>query len=377
LRSYPQSSKSVGKTPPLRHPEQNSQNRGSSRVLSLGVVLLLGVAIGAAAFFIYGTANERAAGAADQVPAEDSAPPLGIAALGHIEAEGDNILVGARSLSGQPSIIAELRVKEGDHVQVGQEIAVLNSKEQLEAAIRQTEANVKVAETRLAQVRAGAKSAELSAQEAEIARLESELQGAQTVYRRTQALQAQGAATGAALDAAQVPVQTLTKAIAQAKERLRSLSEIRTVDVAVAESELEAAVAAVKRAQSEYAAAFVRSPYKGRVLKIHAWRGEEVGPSGVVEIARTDRMYAIAEVVESDISRVRVGQRAEITGDSLSGKLHGVVTEIGSTVGGNTVRNMNPVTNSDKRIVEVKVLLDDGKVAENLLHARVQVIITP
>jgi HlyD family secretion protein len=376
LRSNdPEISESVDRTLP---PPQHSREYGSSRLLSLGVVLLVGVAIGAASFFIYGAANKSAAGVVeDAAAAPESAAPLGIACLGHIEAEGDAVMVGARSLSGQPSIVAELRVKEGDHVQVGQEIAVLNSKDQFESVIRQAEANLKVSESRLAQVRSGAKTAEVSAQEAEIARLEAELQAAQTVYRRTETLHGQGAATGVGLDAARVPLQTLPKAIIQAKERLRALSEIRTVDVAVAEAEVEAAAAAVKRAQAEFAAAYVRSPYKGRILKIHAWRGEEVGPSGVVEIVRTDRMYVIAEVVESDIPRVKVGQRAEITGDSLTGKLHGAVTEIGSTVGGNSVRNTNPVTNSDKRIVEVKVLLDDSKAVENLLHARVHVIIAP
>jgi HlyD family secretion protein len=48
------------------------------------------------------------------------------------------------------------------------------------------------------------------------------------------------------------------------------------------------------------------------VLQIHARPGERVGPEGIVELADTSVMYAVAEVYETDVGRVRIGQRARI-----------------------------------------------------------------
>jgi HlyD family secretion protein len=272
--------------------------------------------------------------------------------------------------------VGDLRVKLGDNVRAGQVIAVLNSRDQLEAALHQAESGVKVAETRIAQVRAGAKAADLSAQEAEISRLETELTAAETEYRRVKGLHDAGIASQSALETAALPVATTTKLIAQAKERLRSLNEVRSVDVAVAESQLESALADVNRTRAEYEAAIIRAPYDGQVIKVNAWRGEEVQAKGIVEIARIQKMYVIAEVAETDIRRLKVGQKADIKGNSLPQELHGTVEEIGRTIGKGTP-NPDPVTFTDTRVNETKIRLDDADVASKLIHARVEVIIHP
>ena len=87
-----------------------------------------------------------------------------ITSLGRISPDGDVIRISARSISGQPSLVSELLVKEGDAVKRGEVLAVLNSREQLEAGWRAAEARMRVAERRLAQVKAGVKPADLAVQ---------------------------------------------------------------------------------------------------------------------------------------------------------------------------------------------------------------------
>ena len=48
------------------------------------------------------------------------------------------------------------------------------------------------------------------------------------------------------------------------------------------------AVLAAARASLELAV--VRSPIRAQVLEIHAYPGERVGPEGIMELGRTDRM---------------------------------------------------------------------------------------
>jgi HlyD family secretion protein len=52
------------------------------------------------------------------------------------------------------------------------------------------------------------------------------------------------------------------------------------------------------------------------LIEIHTYPGERVGADGILELGRTDEMVAIAEVYETDIGRVRKGQRARRIGDS-------------------------------------------------------------
>src|SRR5215475_522172 len=129
----------------------NSRSRGKALWLIV-VFLLVAISVAASVVWVLPYVNQQPTAQ----PVEDAHPPSGVTCLGHIEPEDGTVRLGARSLSGQPSIVSELHVKEGDNVRAGQIVATLNSKDQLEAAWHQAEANVRVAEARLAQARAGA-----------------------------------------------------------------------------------------------------------------------------------------------------------------------------------------------------------------------------
>jgi HlyD family secretion protein len=283
--------------------------------------------------------------------------------------------IAARSLSGQPSIIQELKVQEGDSVKRGQVLAVLDSREQLEATVRDWEARVAVAEQRLAVIKPGPRESDIAAQQAEIARLEAVLQNAKRDAGRAERLYLKGSATVTDRDRGETEVETTEQAIKAAKARLAGLSDVRATDIRLAEREVESARASVARARSELEAAYVRAPWAGRIIKIHAHNGEQVGPEGILDLGRTDKMYAMAEVYETDIARVHVGQSATVTGEALHQPLRGHVEYVGLQVAKNATDPTDPVSLSDARVVEVKVLLDDSTAAAGLLHAQVTVVI--
>jgi HlyD family secretion protein len=78
-----------------------------------------------------------------------------------------------------------------------------------------------------------------------------------------------------------------------------------------------------ERAEAELRLAQVRAPIDGRVLDVHARPGERIGPDGILELGDTNAMYAIAEVYETDIGRVTLGQRARVTSPALPEALTG------------------------------------------------------
>jgi multidrug efflux pump subunit AcrA (membrane-fusion protein) len=69
--------------------------------------------------------------------------------------ENGVIGVAAPYVFGRPSLVRELRVKDGDRVRAGQPLAILDGNDQLQAALDQCRARVAVARSRLAQVKAG------------------------------------------------------------------------------------------------------------------------------------------------------------------------------------------------------------------------------
>ena len=87
-------------------------------------------------------------------------------------------------------------------------------------------------------------------------------------------------------------------------------------------------------------------------------------------------MFVLAEVYETDIGRVRVGQRATISGDPLGTTiLTGVVERIAHNVKDAAVMPGDTVSFSDKRIVETLIRLDQNEPACNLIGGRVIVVI--
>ena len=51
------------------------------------------------------------------------------------------------------------------------------------------------------------------------------------------------------------------------------------------------------------------------------FHGNRVGDAGSLQLARNEEMYAVAEVYETDVARVRTGQRATVTSPALAAPL--------------------------------------------------------
>ena len=133
--------------------------------------------------------------------------------------------------------------------------------------------------------------------------------------------------------------------------------------------------AQLRQAQAELALTTIRSPITGRVLKVHAREGERVGPQGIAEVGKTGAMCAIAEVYESDVRYVRVGDRATISSPALPAPLSGTVDRIGYKIGKEDVFAINPAARTDARVVEVRIRLDDSKAAADWTFLQVNVVI--
>ncbi|HEY9744097.1 MAG TPA: HlyD family efflux transporter periplasmic adaptor subunit [Coleofasciculaceae cyanobacterium] len=171
-------------------------------------------------------------------------------------------------------------------------------------------------------------------------------------------------------------VAVLDAQINEANANLEQIKDVRPVDIQQAEAEVESAIAAVGQAQADLETAYVRAPVGGRILKLHTLAGETVdAKEGVAELGQTNEMVVVAEVYESDIAKVRLGQRVTIEseGKAFEGELRGSVSEIGLQIGKKDVLSTDPAAAVDARVVEVKVRLNpkDSKRVAGLTYSKV------
>lgn len=381
--------------------------------------------------------------------AEASVPKIKtVTALGYLEPKDEIIKLSAPS-SFEGNRVDKLLVQEGDFVKANQIIAILDNEQTNKSELKKAQIDVKVAQARLEQVKAGAKKGDINAQKAKFQRSQAELEGqiaiqratianleaqlkgekhtqqatierikaelnnAETECQRYQLLYQEGAVSASQRDniclqntIAQKRLKqeqaTLNRIITTKKEQIKeakanlkrtvttverqiketqatfnAVSEVRPVDVQILKVELESAKAAVEQAQANLDLAYLRSPRDGQVLKIHTWPGESIGNDGIVEIGQTNEMLAVAEVYQSDINKIQVGQTVKITSSSITEELHGTVQTIGLQVERQNIVNIDPSANIDARVVKVKVLLDEEssqKVAR-LTNLQVKVVI--
>ncbi|MGM3309240.1 ABC exporter membrane fusion protein [Anabaena sp. WFMT] len=382
--------------------------------LSITLAITTAVATGTVALYSLSRFHLRSKSNAP-VPISSPTPTVtAVAALGRLEPQGEIIRLSAPDSLGGGVRLTKLLANKGDKVRQGQVIAVLDSYDSNFAALEKAKRQVQVAQASLQQVQAGAKQGDIYAQEATIARLEAELRGetftqkatiarleaelnnAETEHQRYQKLYQDGAISASDADTKRLrmdtvqqqlneakaslnrTVETLQKQLTEAKARLNSIAEIRPTDVQAAQADVESAKASVKQAQAQLELSSVRSPIDGQVLKINAWPGEIIASNGIAEIGRTQQMYVVAEVYETDIKKVRLGQSAVITADAFTGKIQGTVTDIGLQVGKQNIFNNNPGANTDNKIVDVKIRIDkltDNQRVAALTNLQVQVLI--
>ena len=173
---------------------------------------------------------------------------------------------------------------------------------------------------------------------------------------------------------------TRLKAILANAEREMTRQNNLARTSSTSESKLDAARTALDIAKADLAAAraqlelaVVRAPMRAQVLEIHAYPGERVGAEGIMELGRTDRMYAVAEVYETDISQIKAGQKARVTTSAMTAPLVGTVERISLKVGRLDAVGADPIAKTDARVVEVFILLEDSEAVARFTNMQVKV----
>ncbi len=240
---------------------------------------------------------------------------------------GAKVKVGSR-VSGK---VEKLFVQVGDIVKKGQVVAIIEH-DDLDARLRQAEARVVAAKTRLNNILVTVPK-EISKEEARIREIKAELALAKLEYNRRRSLLSKQFVAREDVDRALKQVKVLKAQLASARQQLLYLKSKFEEDQKLAKAQIKEAEAALEIAKINRSYATIRAPMSGVVASVSTQEGETVAASlnapTFITLIDLKRLQVNDYVDETDIGSVRVGQDAIFTVDTFPDRIfHGKVNAI-------------------------------------------------
>ena len=300
-------------------------------LVTIGVVLVVVVCV-VAAFAMFGRKSDS------------------LTASGTLEAR--DISVGSK-VGGR---VSQVLAHEGDHVAPDQLIVTFEDSE-LAAAVTQARGNLEQAKAALEKALRGARPEEIEESKAENAARTDQVSqaraqaeqaratfvNAEREYRRIKELADSGVASRsqrddaeAAYNAAKANLAAAEHAIqaAQGQANAAAAVEKKTVrgnraeDIAMARAQVTSAEGALKLAETRYAEHEVRSPASAYVEVLDIRPGDLLQPNApIAKLLEADQLYVMVYVPQTEIGRVRVGEKAQVRVDTFGNRPFDAVVE--------------------------------------------------
>jgi HlyD family secretion protein len=246
-------------------------------------------------------------------------PENAVSARGLIEGGGEILSLGA-STTGT---ISQLLVKAGDHVKVGQPLLQVECRD-LENEILARQSDLAASEAVLARVTHGSRPEEIAIGEANVNLAAARLHEAQKAFDRAQALHEGVTVTRVQIDQAERDARMASAMLEEVRAKLALLKVgSREEDIAEAQSRRDATKARLNSAAARLSYCTVAAPISGIVLSTHVSPGQLVSlmaPAILVTMVDDSKRRARAFIPERDISRICLGEHAQISTDGISGE---------------------------------------------------------
>lgn len=343
----------------------------SKRVAVIAIAVILGLSGGVV------TMTRARVMQPDAVHPSASSQSNVVAGPGLVEPASEDIRIGSE-LNGK---LKSVLVDEGDRVQQGQVLAVLEN-DDYRAQWHSAEAKVKVNEAELRKVLNGSRVEERREALAAVKEAEAVRENAASDRERHQALYRQGVVSREDADRYEREYQVAKARNDQAAQHYAFVDNpAREEDRSKAEADLALARAEVDDCRARYEKTFIRAPLNAIVLRRLHRAGESVmnsssSPDPVFALGNTTWLRVRVDVDETDVSKVRVGERAYVTAEAFGDKrFPGHVVRVGEELGRKNIRTDEPTERMDKKILETLVELDDGH--EIPIGLRVDAFILP
>lgn len=245
----------------------------------------------------------------------DKKDPGVITASGTIESV--NITVSSR-LAGQIKLIA---VKEGDKVKKGDLLAEIDH-ELLDIQLRQAEANVEGSNAQLKLLISGARKEDVRSAQEQVTQAKTNLEQAKTDRDRMKSLFESNTVTKKQYDDAVSRYEITLAQYNTSKENLQKVKNIiRPEEIENARANVKRNIASADLLRQNIEDCRIYAPSDGIVSKKFVEVGEIVSPSSsILKISDLQTVNLVIYVTETELAKVKLGQKADIKIDSYKDK---------------------------------------------------------
>lgn len=234
---------------------------------------------------------------------------------------GNIEVVDAQLSFKTPGRVVERAISEGERVIVGQLVARLDDSEQKQQlALRQAE--LAAVEALLAQLQAGSRPQEIAASEAAVRSAQADRDRIKLDFSRAEELREKDVISNREFETAQAQLKVAEARVNEAQERLELIQAgPRTEEIDQARARVAQAKAAIAFAEIQLENTRLLSPLNGMVLSHNVEIGEYVSPgTPVITVADLAHPWVRAYVAQTELGRLRHGQKVSVTTDSYPEK---------------------------------------------------------
>lgn len=275
---------------------------------------------------------------------------------GKIKVSGNLEAISVTLSSQTPGLVVFSPFEEGDEVKENDTIVKIDDSNLL-LQLERTTALIDGADAQYSLLLSGARKEDVAQAEEMIKQLEANITLAQTDLDRTTNLYQSGSVTKKQLDDVETKMKVLKSQLNSANENLQKVKTI------VRPEELKAAAARKKEAftgaeilKNSIEKCLVISPISGRVVKKYVKKGETAGAmSSLVKISATDELDLIVYVQETDLAKVKTGQKVSVKIDGYTNNVYDGKVIFISPEAAFTPKNIQTEDERTRLVYEVKV----------------------
>ena len=258
--------------------------------------------------------------------------------------------------------VAQVGVEEGDRVQPGQVLAVLDTRT-LALQADQAAAQLRAQEENLRRLKNGARPAEIAQARSRLAAAQADAQRARREQARLEriATASAGAVSVQDVDRARSAARVAQAAVKERQDALALVQEgARREEIDAADAQVAAARAQLALLRHQLDQGDLRAPVAAVVRSRLLEPGDMASPQRpVLALAVTSPKWARIYVDESSLGQVKPGQAAQLSVDSMPGRtLAGKIGYI-SSVAEFTPKSVQTEVLRTSLVYEVRVLVDD------------------
>ena len=273
---------------------------------------------------------------------------------------------GTAVIAGDPvggSVLAELRIKNGQAVKRGEIIALLNNYATADVEVRRIEQEIAKARRKRESMISGYRTAEIALQEISVKSASEENRLKELELSRS----------SVPPDQKQLQSNLSQQSLEREEAKLRFQKAVLAADLAQTEADIDIFEAKLEEAKIGRELAVVRSPLDGVVVDIYTRQGERISFRGIAKIVDLDQIRIFADVDEIHLRSVKPGGKVEFTFQGSRTVHVGTISRTPLTVK-RTKRSEADLGESNARLVEVEIKPDDPQSIPQMLGREARVV---